>query len=96
MTVEACLFVTHHGMSLYNCHYRLGQFDQLVSFYPLPGVGNRVYTRLVDLGHEGFAAPKFEVRAKITGVYVYRELGSPRRELLIMDAAEIQKTPEDP
>ena len=93
--VDACLFVTFHGMSLYNCQYHPGQFDQLVSFDRLPGVGDRAYSRLVGLGHEGFAAPKFEVRAQITGVYIYREQGTPALELLIMNASRIKKIPEE-
>ena len=92
VTVDSCLFVTHHGMSLYNCSYRRGESDQLIGFNPLSGVGERAYTRLVDLGHKGFTIPKFEVRANITGVYVHRESGMPRYELLVMGASDVRKT----
>jgi hypothetical protein len=95
VTVDACLFVTHHGMSLYNCQYQRGKPGQLVGFEPLPGVGDRAYSRLVSLGHEGFAVPKFEIRAEITGVYIYRESSGQSRELLIMDTRSVKKLPED-
>jgi hypothetical protein len=91
VTVDSCLFVTRHGMSLYNCNYRHGESDQLISFNPLVGVGERTYMRLVDLGHKGFTIPKFEVRANITGVYVHRESGMPRYELLVMGASNVRK-----
>jgi len=93
VTLDACVFVTMHGMALYNCHYRPGQPDQLIAFNPLPGVSDRAYNRLVDLGHEGFAVPKFEVRADITGIYIYRE-HSGVRELLIMDTSNVQRIAE--
>lgn len=91
VTVDSCLFVTHHGMSLYNCNYRRGESDQLISFNPLVGVGERTYTRLVDLGHKGFTIPKFEVRGNITGLYAHRESGMPRYELLVMGASNVRK-----
>jgi len=93
--VDACLFVTHHGMSLYNCQYQRGEPDQLVQFDPLPGVGDRDYTRLVSLGQEGFAAPKFEVRAEITGIYIYRDGKSQIRKFLIMETNSVKQIPED-
>ena len=97
ITVDSCLFVTIHGMSLYDCNYRRNdKSDQLISFNPLAGVGERAYTRLVDLGHEGFAVPMFEIRADITGVYVYRESGMPRYELLVMRASNVRKIAQHP
>jgi hypothetical protein len=84
-------------MSLYDCNYRQNdKSDQLISFNPLVGVGDRAYTRLVDLGHEGFAVPKFEIRANITGVYVFRESGMPRYELLVMGASSVRKIAQHP
>ena len=97
ITVDSCVLVTFHGMSLYDCNYRPNdKSDQLISFDPLIGVGERAYTRLVDLGHEGFAVPKFEIRGDITGVYVYRESGTPRYELLVMATSNVRKIAQHP
>lgn len=95
VVVDACLFVTIHGMSLYNCTYRPGNSNQLVSFDPIAGVNERAYRRFLDSGFEGFAAPKYTVRATISGVYTYRQNELPHYVLLISNVENLHKLYEE-
>jgi hypothetical protein len=91
VVVDACLFVTNHGMSLYNCTYRPGDSNQLVSFDPAPSVNERAYHDLLNSGFEGFAVPKYTVRANISGIYTYRQNELPHYVLLIENVDNVRK-----
>lgn len=91
--LDACLFVTLHGMSLFNCHHRRGEDVQLISFDPLDNDRDKAYQRVLDAGFDGLG--KHMVKVTLTGEFHFYPDQTPRYAFLIRDADNFRKL-EDP
>jgi hypothetical protein len=91
--LDACLFVTRHGMDLYNCNYRSGGDVQLVSFEPLHKTHDQAYQRLINAGFAN--RYKDIVLVTLTGEFQFSPSKKPNYVLRI-SSATIFRTIRDP
>jgi hypothetical protein len=91
--LDACLFVTRHGMSLYNCNYEPGGDNTLVMFEPMSKGDDEAYQRLVTAG---FSHQHRKILlARVTGKFRYSPDSKPHYVLAI-SAAEKFRTIVEP
>jgi hypothetical protein len=90
--VDACLFVSRHGMALDNCNWQPGGGSQLVLFEPL-GDNDMAYRRLLEAG---FSSKRKEiVVATISGDFIFDATKKRTFILKISDVKNI-RTIRDP
>lgn len=92
--LDACLFVTLHGMSLFNCHYRRGEDVQLMSFDPFDNDRDKAYQRVLDAGFDSIG--KHMVKVTLTGEFQFYPDKTPRYVFLIRGADNFRKLADPP
>jgi len=92
--LDACLFVTIHGMSLFNCRYRRGEDAQLISFDPLDSERDKAYQRVVSAGFDSFS--KYMVKVTLTGKFQFSPGQLPRYTFLVGGAENFRKIKDQP